>query len=771
MNKRNAPNLVVIEQLDGPSRIDNLDTQSVLDIAGQMTKRRVAFEQWIDHEDRSPFDVFSSIDRYKDVIVAEGAALNARDAELDAKMENLSAGQTSIGQMRAEYAQQFSGDVVLADPPSDTQETVSALDAAFDSNNEIITQLNGERKNAALLLSLLRQHGNWLDKKLEEKAAKFNHDPNIELIEVDTVPLPFPTLEDDLDREPLILRTSEPLPHMYPPARPAVRADSAAKNTLAPAAEPSQPAAAKATAAETPKAAFAPVDRDILIQQELRAIRLKARSGEDINALSDKVYIEPIAETAKHINERLAAGVKDEDTLALIAHRRRMLAFAAEAKDKMTVDLKFSQKQIQRQLIDIEVDAAMANNATLVTDVIPRINQLRTEILTELERRQKEQSSSGKPADTKFLLETHWSLRSLANQLKDFVSNSHAKTLDLSHVVEKTAAPEHAAQDVTTETRSNLSTADVIELMTGETLDQDERDELTPFTPRWAEETVSSARHLVSNRTDIGMLEAIYKISLTDPRQAIREEIVRQRRADIPLESYRHLLAAEKQLTTCINQADERLSSAAQAATASAQETATVSAPEAGKSWLSRAATWATGVLGRARNAVGQLVETLTPRPQMALAAAATFATAVAVGSISTSFNEKSGVIAKADKASEAKIAVIKIDPAKEAFTKASLKLAAPDTLVMHGDVTVAEAKAIIAQEPAFQVRPQAARKTTTEHAAAHKVFQTATAKAAATDDNAEPATKERSYASACNFAYSTEGEDRVNQCLKLALK
>lgn len=150
----------------------------------------------------------------------------------------------------------------------------------------------------------------------------------------------------------------------------------------------------------------------------------------------DKVYIEPIAETAKHINERLAAGVKDQ-RFVLIAHRRYMMAFAAEAKDKMTVDLKFSQKQIQRQLIDIEADAAMANNATLVTDVIPRINQLRTEILTELERRQKEQSSSGKPADTKFLLETHWSLRSLANQLKDFVSNSHAKTLDLSHVVEK----------------------------------------------------------------------------------------------------------------------------------------------------------------------------------------------------------------------------------------------------------------------------------------------------------------------------------------------
>lgn len=752
MNRRNAPNLVVTEQLRDPEKIDSSNSTFVLAVSSQLTKRRIAFEQWLDHEDRSAFDVFSSIETFRDVLTAERTALETHDYALQEKIESMSVGQTSLGQMHAELSRQFSADVVQ----DDVRDSVSSLQDAIENNEAVINQMNGQRKNAGLLLSLLRQHGSWIDRKLEEKALKFNHDPNVELIEVDTAPLPFPTLEDDFAREPLVLKTSEPLPPMYPP----MRAPQAAATT------PASPAikTAKAVTAEVAAkkaTAFEAVNRDLLIEQSLRALKLKTRPSDEISALSESVYVEPIKQTAKLINERLSAGQSDEDTLLLIDHRRRLMALAKEANDKVESETAFSAAALKSKMTDIEIEAAMSNNDQLVKKVIPSINQLRAEILAELERRQESKE------ETKHLLETHWNLRSLANQLKDYIAQTTPGALNLSYVVEKKAEhPDVATAAPVIERNENLSTADAIELMTGEPLDQDERDELTPYTLRWTEEIVKSAQHLTGTRTDTGMLEAIYKISLIEPRDDIRKEIVRQRREGLPLESYRHLLEADKELTSCVKKADGRLQERLSPANVTSQAPAENNTENNKAGWLSRASKWASGLLDRARSAVGQLVENLTPRPQIAMATAATLATAVALGSITTGFNAKSGAIADTVKAPEAKVALVKIDPAAEAFSKTSLSVAKADTAVMHGDYTLAEAKQIIAQSPAPTFTKSATPPAT------KKVFEEKAQKADANiDAETTSATKEQSYKSACSFAYGTEGEDRVNQCLNLAMK
>lgn len=736
MNRRNAPNLVVNEQLRDPAKIDTSNSTFVLAVSSQLTKRRIAFEQWLDHEDRSAFDVFTTIETYKDVLAAERATLEAHDTALHDKIENMSVGQTSIGQLRAELALQFSGDVVL----DEVRNSVTALDEALESNDTVIGKLNEERKNSALLISLLRQHGVWIDKKLNEKATKFNHDPNVEMIEVDTAPLPFPTLDDDQTREPLILKTVEPLPPIYPPVR--------------------NPEAVAAPKPEI-KSTVQPVDRDVLIQQALRALKLKARPASDIDALAESVYFDPIKQTAKLINERLAAGQNDEDTLILIEHRRRLMKLAKEAREKADLEMKFSPATLKKELADIEVDAMLATNEELTSRVIPRINQMRGTILAELERRQ-----NGKEP-TNHLFEMHWNLRSLTIQLNDFVNKSNPGPLNLGYVVENTAVKTATAQAPKLEEFHNVSTADAIELMMGEPLEQDERDELTPFTERWTEEIVHSAQHLVGNRTDVGMLEAIRNISLIEPRDEIRKEIVRQRREGIPLDSYKHLLLADKELTSCIKKADARLQERVSPVNVAAE----VPAENSKAGWLSRASKWASSLVDRTRAAVGQLVETLTPRPQAAFAASAILATAIAMGSLTTGFNAKSGAIAETTKAPESAVAIAKIKPATEAFTKTGFTTADPDTQIMHGDYTLAEAKRIIAEIPAPILSKVA------ELPAAKKVFQEKVHHSAKAAPKAEPqtdttaATKEQSYNNACTYVYGTEGEDRVNQCLNLAMK
>lgn len=742
MNRRNAPNLSITEQLRNPEKIDTSDRAFVLEVSSHLTKRRIALENWLDHEDRSAFDVFTSIETFKEVLAAERASLETLETDLRAKIENLSAGQTSIGQMHAELSRQFSGDVIQ----DDVHDSVNFLQDAMKNNDAVISEINVQHKNAGLLLSLLRQHGAWINRKLDEKALKFNHDPNIQLIEVGTIPLPFPPLEDDFVREPLISKAAEPMPPIYSPTR---APKMTATMPITPSVKTAKTAPAETTAKKSPM--IETVNRELLTEQTLRALRLKTRPAEEIIALSDSVYVEPIRQIAKQINARLTAGQSDEDTLLLIDHRRRLMALAKEANDKVESGTAFTEPSLKNKMTDIEIDVAMSNKEQLVDNVIPRINQLRAEILTELERRQ------GSKEETKHLLEAHWNLRSLANQLKDYIAKTTPGALDLSYVVEKKeAAP------VTGPLR-NLSTADVIELMTGEPLDEDERDELTPYTLRWTEDIVKSAQHLVGNRTDTGMLEAIYQISLIEPRNDIRNEIVRQRREGIPLDSYKHLLLADKELTSCIKKADARLQERAHPAAA----TAGVPAESNKAAWLSLASKWVSGLVDRARSAVGQLVETLTPRPQMAMAAAATLATAVAVGSITIGFNEKSGAIAGGANGPEAKVPLVKIDPAAEAFKKTSLRSApSHDTAPLHGDYTLEEAKRIIAQTPAPTLTKAAAPPT------AKKVFGEKAHQASANiDAETTPATKERRYKDACSFAYETEGEDRVNQCLNLAMK